>query len=202
MDASRAIEVSYSNVLNEHFRVPMARELEKNSICFGLLDDTANGIVRPTEVALGFEFQVRHETQFRASYIAVVAKLIFHFTEEYASSIHVGLRNEAIVIRVGHVSLHTQTKNLLAFVPIEKGHDGNSFHHTGCRVAQELAARLEGAVDPNIVFWGHEEITGLRRVMRGLFGNVVCPSLVRIVPETGKGLAEDGVERLLNSSAV
>jgi hypothetical protein len=46
----------------------------------------------------------------------------------------------------------------------------------------------------------HEEVAGLGRMVRRLFGDVVAASAIFIVPVAGKGLAEDRVERFLHST--
>jgi hypothetical protein len=51
-----------------------------------------------------------------------------------------------------------------------------------------------------VVLGGHEEVTRLGRVVRSLFGDVVSTRVVWVVPVSGKGLAEDGVERLLDTA--
>lgn len=51
-----------------------------------------------------------------------------------------------------------------------------------------------------MVLGGHEEVARLGRVVRSLFGDVVSTCVVRVVPVSGEGLAEDGVERLLDTA--
>ena len=51
------------------------------------------------------------------------------------------------------------------------------------------------------MFRGHVEVARLGRVVGGLFGDVVCSSLVVEVPVAGEYLAEDRVERLLYTTA-
>lgn len=58
---------------------------------------------------------------------------------------------------------------LFVFAAVQKSQNCDTFHHTSCGVTQELATRLEGAIDANVVLGGHEKVARLRRVMRSLF---------------------------------
>ena len=52
-----------------------------------------------------------------------------------------------------------------------------------------------------MMFWSHVEVARLRRVMRGLFGDIVAMSMVREFPIASKSLAKDGIKGLLDASA-
>lgn len=90
--------------------------------------------------------------------------------------------------------------SLLSLVVVEEAHDGDTLHETPYRVSEELATRLEGAIDSDMVLGGHEEVAGLGRVVRGLLGNIVAAGTIGVVPVAGESLAEDGVEWLLYAS--
>lgn len=100
-----------------------------------------------------------------------------------------------------------QKNNILSFTPpfiltaVQQAQNRNTFHHTGRRVAQKLAARLECAVDPNVVLGSHEEVARLGRMVGRLLRNIVSTCSVRIVPVAGEGLSENGVQGLLDASA-
>lgn len=84
---------------------------------------------------------------------------------------------------------------------VQQAQNRNTFHHAGGRVAQKLAARLECAIDPNVVLGGHEKVARLGRMVGGLFRNIISTRSIRIVPVAGEGLSEDGVQGLLDASA-
>jgi hypothetical protein len=77
---------------------------------------------------------------------------------------------------------------------------GNPLHQTCSRVSEKSTARFEGAIHSDMMFWSHEKIGGLGRMVGGLFGDVVAFRVVWILPPTGEGLAEYGIEWLLDSS--
>jgi hypothetical protein len=53
-----------------------------------------------------------------------------------------------------------------------------------------------------MMFWSHVEVARLRRVMRGLFGDIVAMSMVREFPIASKSLAKDGIEWFLNAPRI
>lgn len=135
----------------------------------------------------------------------MVAELVLHLAEQDPPRVHVGLRDVADgCVRLAaafpaHRSLHG--RNLLSFVVVQELHHGEALHHARRRVAQELAPGLEGAVDADLVLGGHVEIARLRGVVGGLLGDVVALGVIRVFPKAGEGLAEDGVEGLLDAAA-
>jgi hypothetical protein len=176
------MRVAYRQILNEHLLVPVATELEQILSTLGVLDMASNSVVCSSHPALDLEVNLSFQTQLWAADVGVVTKLILHLTEQDTSGIHVGLCDEVTLVAVRHA------------------HDCNTLHETADRVAQESAARLEGAVDTDVVLGGHEEVARLGRVVRSLLGDVVSTRVVGVVPVSGKGLAEDGVERLLDAT--
>lgn len=50
-----------------------------------------------------------------------------------------------------------------------------------------------------MVLRDHVEVARFGRVMRGLFGNVVCACLVGKVPVAGEDFPKDGVQGLLDA---
>lgn len=82
---------------------------------------------------------------------------------------------------------------LLILATVQKPQNGNPFHHACGRVTQELTARLQGPIYPNVVLRGHEEITRLGWVVRGLFGDVIPPRAIGKIPVAGEGLSEDWI---------
>jgi hypothetical protein len=142
----------------------------------------SNSIICSSHPALDLEVNLGFQTQLRTTDVSVVTKLVLHLAEQDTSGIHVGLCDEVSLVAVRHA------------------HDCDTLHETADRVAQEPAAWLEGAVDTDVVLGGHEEVTRLGRVVRGLLGNVVSTRVIGVVPVSGKGLAEDGVERLLDAA--
>lgn len=84
---------------------------------------------------------------------------------------------------------------------VEQAEVGNALHHTGSRVAEKLAAGLEGSVDANVVIWSHVKVARLGRVVRRLLRDVVRALIVVEIPIARKGFTKDGVERLLDTAA-
>lgn len=89
---------------------------------------------------------------------------------------------------------------LFVLAVVHQPQNGDTFHHTGRRVAQKLAPGLEGSIDANVMLRRGKEIARFRWVVGGLFGDVVTAGSVGIVPVAGEGFSKDGVERLLDSS--
>lgn len=174
--------IAYRQILNEHLLVPVAAELEQVLSTLGVLDMASNSIVCSSHPALDLEVNLSLQTQLRTTDVSVVTKLVLHLAEQDTSGIHVGLCDEVSLVAVQHT------------------HDCNTLHETPDRVAQESAARFEGAVDTDVVLGGHEEVTRLGRVVRSLLGDVVSTRVVGVVPVSGKGLAENRVERLLDAT--
>jgi hypothetical protein len=90
---------------------------------------------------------------------------------------------------------------LLILATVQQSQNCNTLHHTRCGVAQELAAGLQRAIDPNVVLGSHEEVAGLGGMVGRLLRNIVSTCSVRIVPVAGEGLSENGVQGLLDASA-
>jgi hypothetical protein len=174
--------VAHRQILNEHLLVPVAAELEQIFSTLGVLDMASNSVVCSSHPALDLEVNLSLQPQLRAADVGVVTKLVLHLAEQDTSGVHVGLCDEVSLVAVCHT------------------HDCNTLHETADRVAQESAARFEGAVDTDVVLGGHEEVARLGRVVRSLLGDVVSTRIIGVVPVSGKGLAENRVERLLDAT--
>jgi hypothetical protein len=87
----------------------------------------------------------------------------------------------------------------LSLVAIQKPHDGDAFHQAGGRVSEKPASWFEGTVYSYAVIGNHEEVTGLWRMMRRLFRDVIASSFVRIVPIACKRFAEHWVQWFLDT---
>lgn len=103
------------------------------------------------------------------------------------------------------ITFHRNRRNILSFtlffIPVvHQPQNGDTLHKTGCGVAQKLAAGLECSINANFMLRRCKEIARLRRVVGGLFGDVVGAGSVGIVPVAGEGLSKNGVKRLLHSS--
>ena len=83
---------------------------------------------------------------------------------------------------------------------VQQPHDGDPFHHTGGGVAQEFTVRLQGAVDADIMFGRHEEVARFRRVVGGLFGDIVPAGAIGVVPVASESLSKNGIQRFLHPS--
>jgi hypothetical protein len=142
----------------------------------------SDSVVCSSHPALDLEVNLSFQTQLGTADVSVVTELILHLAEQDTSGIHVGLCDKVSLVAIQHA------------------HDCNALHETADRVAQESAAWFEGTVDADVVLGGHEEVARLGGVVRGLLGNVVSTRVIGVVPVSGKGLAEDGVERLLDAA--
>jgi hypothetical protein len=89
---------------------------------------------------------------------------------------------------------------LLCISAVHQSQSGNPLHQACCGIAQEFTAGLECSIDADMVLRGGEEIARLRRVVGGLFGDVVAAGSIRVVPVASEGFSEDRVERLLHSA--
>lgn len=89
---------------------------------------------------------------------------------------------------------------LFIFTVVQQAQDGDSFHHTGSRVTQKLAAGFESAVDANVVLRSHEKVARLRRVVRGLFRYIVTARAIGIIPIASKCLSKNRVQGFFHSS--
>jgi hypothetical protein len=176
-------KAAYGQILNVHLLIPVAAELEQILSTLGVLDMASNSIVCSSHPALDLEVNLSFQTQLRTADVSVVTKLILHLAEQDTSGIHVGLCDE------------------ISLVAVQKAQDCNALHETADRVAQESTAWFEGTVDTDVVLGSHEEVTGLGRVVRSLLGDVVSTRVIGVIPVSSKGLAEDGVERLLDAAA-
>lgn len=178
----RGLSTTYRQVLDVHLLVPVTTELEQILSTLGVLDMAANSIVCSSHPPLDLEVNLGFQTQLRAANVGVVTELVFHLTEKDSSGVHVWLGNE------------------VSLVAVQQTHDCNAFHETADRVAQESASGFEGAINADVVLGGHEEVARLGRVVRCLLRDVVTTSVVGVVPVSGKGFAEDGVQRLLDTT--
>jgi hypothetical protein len=77
--------------------------------------------------------------------------------------------------------------------PVEQAQEGNTFHETGSRVSKETTSGLESSIDTDMMVGGHVEVARLRRVVRSLFGDVVCSLSVFEIPVTSKYFTKNGV---------
>lgn len=84
--------------------------------------------------------------------------------------------------------------------PVEQAQEGNTLHQTSSRVSKEATSRLESSIDTDMVIGCHVEITRLGRVVRGLFGDVVCALSIFEIPVASKDFTEDGVQGFLDAS--
>lgn len=173
---------AYCQILNVHLLVPVTAELEQILSTLGLLDMASNSVVCSGHPALDLEVNFGFQAQLGAADVGVVTKLVLHLAKQDTSCIHVGLCDE------------------VSLVAVQQTHDCNALHEAADRVAQESAAGFEGAINADVVLGSHEEVARLGRVVRSLFGDVVSASVVWVVPVSSKGLAEDGVERLLDAA--
>lgn len=137
----------------------------------------------------------------------MVAKLILHLAKEDSASVHVGLCNDASKGGKQLSSLKANDRaNVLSLslgrilAMVEQAEVGNALHHTGSRVAEKLAAGLEGSVNANVMIGSHVKVARLGRMVRRLFRNVVRALIVVEIPIAGKGFTENGVERLLDTT--
>lgn len=179
----RMTQAAYRQILDVHLLVPVAAELEQILSALGVLDMASDRVVCSSHPALDLEVNLSFQTQLRTADVGVVTKLILHLAEQDTSGIHVGLCDK------------------VSLVAVQKAHDCNALHETADRVAQESTAWFEGTVDADVVLGSHEEVARLGRVVRSLLRDVVSTCVVGVVPVSGKGLAEDGVERLLDAAA-
>lgn len=88
---------------------------------------------------------------------------------------------------------------LLSLVVVHEAHNSDALHEATNGISKEFAPWLQGSIDADLVFGCHEEVAGLGRVVRGLFGDVVTLGSVWVVPPASECLAEDGVEWLLDA---
>jgi hypothetical protein len=88
-----------------------------------------------------------------------------------------------------------------SFANVHESQIRDTLHHARGRIAQEFAAGFQRAVYADAMLGGHEKVGGLGGMMRCLFCDVIASSIIGVVPVTGKDLAEDGIERFLDSSA-
>ena len=109
------------------------------------------------------------------------------------------------VMKLPLVSMHCQKWVLFhpqSLACVCEPQNSNALHHTRGRVAKELAPRLQCAVDPDVMLGSHEEVARLGRVVRRLLGDVVTLRAVWVVPVASEDLTEDGIEWLLDASAI
>jgi len=119
----------------------------------------------------------------------MIPKFVLHLAKQNTPSIHIWLGQNVAF-------------SLWTTAPVQEAQNRNSFHHTSCRIAQEFTARFEAPVDSNVVLGSHVEIAGLWRVVGGLFGDIVAFGVIGKVPVAGVGLAQNGIEGLLDSSVM
>lgn len=183
------ISTTYCQVLDVHLLVPESRKL-KELLPLRIFDETADRVVRATEIAPSLEFEVRYHSSLRASNVCVIAEFVLHRAKEDTAGVHVRLRDEA-----GSVSRYSFGMKAYSqsFAGVEYPQDCNALHHTGCRVSQELASRLQTAVYADVVIGRHEEVAGLGRVVRGLLGDVVALGAIRVVPVSCKDFTENRI---------
>src|SRR5262245_4324201 len=99
-----------------------------------------------------------------------------------------------------HPAMYILLLSTLRLASVGESKVGDTFHHTGGRIAKKFASGFEGAVDPNVVFRRHEEVGRRWRVVRCLFGNVISSRPIGIVPVAGKYFSEDRIQRFLHTS--
>lgn len=92
--------------------------------------------------------------------------------------------------------------NILSFFVIQESQHCYALHQTRSGVAQELAARLQCPIYPYVMLRCHEKVARFRRMVRGLFGNVISFGAVGVVPPASVCLAEYRIERLLHASVL
>ncbi len=61
---------------------------------------------------------------------------------------------------LGQRSYDALSFTALSLPPIQKRQNRNSLHHTCSRITEELASRLQGSVDSNMMLRRHKEVTG------------------------------------------
>lgn len=86
------------------------------------------------------------------------------------------------------------------FSPSEQAYDCDTLHETCCAVSEEAAARLERAVDTDLVLGHHVEVARLWRMMRRLLRNIIRTRPIIEVPVAREDLAQNRVQRLLDST--
>ena len=86
--------VGYGQIFDVHVLIPQPRKLKK-MLALRIVDEAADGVVRATEVASGFEFEVGHQARLRTAYVCVIAEFVLHSAEEDAARVHVWLRDKA-----------------------------------------------------------------------------------------------------------
>ena len=174
---------AYRQILDVHLLVPVTAELEQILSTLGVLDMASDGVVCSSHPTLDLEVNLSFQTQLRAADVGVVTKLVLHLAKQDTSGVHVGLCDK------------------VSLVAVQKAHDCNALHERANRVAQESTAWFEGTVDTDVVLGGHEEVARLGRVVRCLLGDIVSTCVIGVVPVSGECLAEDGVQRLLDTAA-
>jgi hypothetical protein len=73
----------------------MPRELKQIFVGLGVFDEAADCVVASAYPSFGLELQIRSQARLWASNEAVITELVLHFPEQYASRIHVRLRDKA-----------------------------------------------------------------------------------------------------------
>lgn len=167
---------------------------------------TADGVVRASDPTLRLELDIGHESELRAADNTVVSQLILHLSKENTSRVHVWLRENATIRQHLYLTAKMRCNRSLSFTlrgvfaSVQQFQYSGPLHQAGSRVAKELAAGLQGAVDAYVVVRDHVEVARLRRVVRCLLRDVEGSRLVRQVPITSEYLAEDRIQRFLDSS--
>lgn len=86
---------TYCQILDKHLSVPVTGYLKQVLVRFRVLDESLDCIVCASKIPLGLELDICHKSRFGRSQKCMVTKLVFHLSEQDASSVHVWLRDEA-----------------------------------------------------------------------------------------------------------
>lgn len=100
MQAGSTSAHAHRHILDVHLLTPETRKLEQDLTGALSLNYSSNGIVSATNPALRFEIDVSDQIELRASNKAVVSKLVFHFTKQNTTGIHVWLSQNATKLSV------------------------------------------------------------------------------------------------------
>lgn len=138
---------THLEVLDVHLSCPETAELIQVLARLGVLDMAANCVVGAAHPSLDLEVDACLQTSLGTANNGMVTKLVLHLSKEDTSSVHVWLCDE------------------IPLVVVEEPHDGDALHETAHGVAEELATRLEGAINADLVLGSHEKIAGLGRVV-------------------------------------
>jgi hypothetical protein len=86
---------AYVNILDIHLPIPQSGKLVEDLSRLLVFDYSSDGVISAREVSLGLELDIGHEVVLGTTHVAVIAKLVLHFSKEDAARIHIGLGHDA-----------------------------------------------------------------------------------------------------------